>query len=106
MLIFVPASAMPIVWTMRLATGNCDAEGQGAGESQIEVLRERTALMAMEDDLRILHGAMETLKLIGWSNQPGDLAALAFLSRFADEALERTRGSWVSAVQLARLDVE
>jgi hypothetical protein len=61
---------------------------------------------AGKDDLRILHGAVETLKLMGWSSQPADPAVLAFLSRFADEALERTRGRWVSAVQLARLDVD
>lgn len=54
----------------------------------------RQDLVAMEDDLRILHGALASLRLMGWSHQPAEPAALAFLSRFAGDALERLQDSW------------
>lgn len=76
--------------------------GEHAGSSEIAGQDIHSALLAMEEDLQILHGAIENLKLIGWSHQPADPAALAFLSRFAGEALERVKGRRTTAVQTTR----
>jgi hypothetical protein len=79
-------------------------KGNDAGLSNKETaFREvRSVLMDMEDDLRILHGGLASLRLMGWSDQPADPEALAFLSRFTDEAFDRLKEKWTALADKTR----
>lgn len=84
-------------------TGMKSNSNDGRSTDKETVLREiRSALMDMEDDLRILHGGLASLRLMGWSNQPADPEALAFLSRFTDEAFDRLKAKWAALADKTR----